>query len=125
MVRGAIVIGLTLTLASCGVARNIGGAVTGGSSPRGANSININGTTFRSKLDIGGPQKRDMTITVRPVAVDPRGAQEAGRYRATVYCLRKFGSSATEWTVGPDLPPDQIAISEDDATTLRGSCIAR
>ncbi len=125
MIRIAILLVLAGATAGCGVARTVGGVVGGSSSPRGPNSIEINDIRFRSKLDIDGPEKRDLTITVRPVRVDPQAAQEAGRYRATVYCLRRFGSSDTEWTVGPDIPPDQLQISEDDAITLKGHCSAR
>jgi len=125
MLRAALLLLLAGSLASCGVARTVGGAVTGSSSPRGPNTVNINGTQFRSKRDVGGEQKRDLTITVRPARVDPDAAQEAGRYRATVYCLRKFGASETAWTVGPDIPIENLQYSEDDAITLRGSCTAR
>lgn len=125
MKRAVIVaVAACLTLASCGVARNVAGSVGGGGSARGPNSVEINGIKFRSKLDIDGEEKRDLTITVRPVVADPEAAQEAGRYRATFYCLKKFGSSDTDWTVGPDIPPDQMTIV-DDSTTLRGSCSAR
>ena len=41
-----------------------------------------------------------------------------GRYRATVYCLRRFGSSETAWAIGPDTPLDQLPIT-DDSVTLR------
>lgn len=123
--RATLALALVGMLASCGVVGNVAGSVGfGSSSPRGPNRIEINGTTFRSKLDIGGEARRDLTITVRPVQVDPHGAQEAGRYRATVYCLRKFGSSDTEWSVGPDIPADQLRIV-DDSITLRGRCSAR
>ncbi len=123
--RAVCALSLVLTLASCGVARNVAGVVgVGAASPRGPNRIEINGTMFRSKLDIGGPEKRDLTITVRPVRVDPAAAKEAGRYRATVYCLRKFGKSDTEWTVGPNTPSDRLQIV-DDSTTFRGRCTAR
>lgn len=123
--RTAAVLTLMAALAGCGVARDLGSAIgVGASSARGPNQIQINGTVFRSKLRIDGPEKRDLTITVRPVRVDPGAAQEAGRYRATVYCLRKFGSSATDWTVGPDIPVDQLQIA-DDTITLQGSCSAR
>lgn len=123
--RGLALTALVAALAGCGVARNVGGAVgLGSASARGPNSVEINDITFRSKLDISGEEKRDLTITVRPVRIDPQGALEAGRYRATVYCLRKFGSSATDWTVGPDMPVDQLRIV-DDSITLQGSCSAR
>lgn len=124
MGRIALLLALAGTVASCGLVQNVGGSL-GATSPRGPNSIEINDTRFRSRLGIDGPEKRDLTITVRPVRVDPQAAQEAGRYRATVYCLRRFGSSDTDWTVGPDIPPDQLQISEDDSITLKGSCSAR
>ena len=80
--------------------------------------------TYRSRLDIDGEARRDLTITVRPFRADPEMALEAGRYRATVYCLRRFGSSETAWAIGPDTPLDQLPIT-DDSVTLRGSCTAR
>ncbi len=114
-----------LALSGCSVVQNTVGAVgIGAASPRGSNSVNINGVKYRSTLDISGPEKRQMTITVRPARADLRGAQEAGRYRATVYCLRSFGRSDTEWTVGPDIPPERVQVV-GDSITLQGRCSAR
>ncbi|WP_425049900.1 hypothetical protein [Psychromarinibacter sp. S121] len=125
VVRGLVIGSVLVALAGCGVARNVGGAVgIGSASPRGANRLEVNGVTYRSKLDISGDARRDLTITVRPFRANPETALEAGRYRATVYCLRKFGSSETAWTVGPDTPIDQLPIT-DDSVTLRGTCTAR
>jgi hypothetical protein len=122
----ALAFGLALVaLGGCAVVQNTASAVgIGAASPRGSNSITINDVKYRSSLDISGPEKRQLTITVRPVRVNPRGAQEAGRYRATVYCLRAFGSSDTEWTIGPDIPPERLRIV-DDSITLQGRCSAR
>lgn len=111
-------------LAGCSTARNIAGAVTPAASAKGPNSVTINDTRFRSRLQIDGPEKRELTITVSPVAQDPEAAQEAGRYRATYYCLRRFGSSETDWLVGPDVPVEELAIS-GDSITLEGRCAAR
>ena len=105
--RGLVIGSLLVAVAGCGVARNVGGAVgIGSASARGSNRLEVNGVTYRSRLDIDGEARRDLTITVRPFRADPEMALEAGRYRATVYCLRRFGSSETAWAIGPDTPLD-------------------
>ncbi|WP_172299906.1 hypothetical protein [Pseudoruegeria sp. HB172150] len=124
-IRLVLALALITATASCGIYRNtVGSLGVGTASARGSNQVNINDITFRSKLSIDGVQKRDLTISVSPVRIDPNAAQEAGRYRATVYCLRSFGSSDTDWAIGPDIPPAQLRIV-DDTITLRGSCAAR
>jgi len=84
----------------------------------------FDGVRFRSRLSTDSDDKRAMTITVTPFAVNPEAALEAGRYKATVYCLRTYGGSDTEWQVGPDTPLDALPVT-DDTITLRGRCIQR
>ncbi len=61
---------------------------------------------------------------VSPVAVDPDGAREAGRYQATRYCLLTYGGSDKEWTIGPDLPIEELPV-DGDTLTLQGRCTQR
>ncbi|MEM1388478.1 MAG: hypothetical protein AAGG54_12775 [Pseudomonadota bacterium] len=124
MIRITLLATVIVALAGCNAARNVASSVTNIGGNRGPNSVTINDTRFRTRLALSGDEKREMAITVRPVAVDPEAAQEAGRHRATAYCLQTFGSSQTDWLVGPDVPVDQVEIS-DGTITLQGRCAAR
>ena len=78
---------------------------------------------YRTKVAVDSDDKRDFTVTVNPVG-NVVNAQEAGRYQATVYCLRTFGGSDTEWIAGPDVAPQDARIS-DNALVLKGRCTQR
>jgi len=91
----------------------------------GANrNVEFEGQRFRANLSSPGEDRREMVITVTPVAVNPEAAQEAGRFEATKYCLNRYGGSDTEWTVGPDLPVERLVVV-DDTITLQGRCTQR
>ncbi|KMW57840.1 hypothetical protein AIOL_002808 [Candidatus Rhodobacter oscarellae] len=112
---------LTLSLASCGVARNIGNTVGVGQGASKRTTVEGNGTRFRARANVQSGDRRAVTITVTPVAADPDGAKEAGRYQATRYCLLTYGGSDTEWTIGPDQPIEELPV-ENDTLTLEGRC---
>ena len=86
--------------------------------------VEIEGTRFRARANADSADRRAVTITVTPVAVNPDGAREAGRYEATKYCLLTYGGSDTEWTVSPDQPIEELPVA-DDTLTLQGRCIQR
>ena len=65
--------------------------------------------------------RADFTVTVFAVSQSLKGAREAGRYEATKYCIREYGTSQVKWAVGPDTPGDQLRIV-DDTLTFSGKC---
>jgi len=120
-----ILLALTLSVtASC--ARVQGGLGRLGIGQGAANraQVEIEGTRFRARSNADSADKRAITVTVTPVAVNPAAALEAGRYEATKYCLLTYGGSDTEWTIGPDQPVDGLTVV-DDTITLQGRCTQR
>ncbi|MDJ0825934.1 MAG: hypothetical protein QNJ16_10570 [Rhodobacter sp.] len=85
------------------------------------NTVEINEVRYRSRVNVDSEDRRAFTITVTPAAGDPDAAREAGRYQATVYCLRNYGGSDTAWTAGP---ADDVPIA-DNTLILAGRCIQR
>ncbi|MCP3969645.1 MAG: hypothetical protein GY717_04890 [Rhodobacteraceae bacterium] len=121
MIRLILILALAIGVSSCGKIQNTFGI--GGAGAKGKRNVVINDRRFRTSIS-PGEDRRDITITVKPVSVDPAAALEAGRYKATVYCLRSYGGSDTEWSAGPDQPIEQLGVS-GDTVTLRGRCTQR
>lgn len=65
--------------------------------------------------------RADFTTTVWEVSQSLEGARQAGRYEATKYCIKEYGSSKVAWSVGPDTPPENLRIV-DDTLTFAGRC---
>ncbi len=112
---------LILGLASCSVARNVGGRFGIGSGSAKRAEVEAGGVRFKARASPSSEDKRDITVTVTPYAVNPQASLEAARYQATRYCLLTYGGSDTEWVVSPDTPPDQLPVIED-TVTLQGRC---
>ncbi len=121
MTRILVLFALILGLASCGLVRNTAGrlGVGGGSAKRA--SVEAEGVRFRARASASREDRRSVTVTVTPFAVNPEASLEAGRYQATRYCLLTYGGSDTEWIIGPDAARDQLPVS-DDTVTLQGRC---
>lgn len=83
--------------------------------------ILFDGQFFTSKIRKVERQIDVFAVTVKPVSRSLKGAREAGRYEATVYCVNTYGSSDVIWTAGPDAPEGQLNI-EKDTLTLQGRC---
>ncbi|MFT6674647.1 MAG: hypothetical protein ACJAVM_000830 [Sulfitobacter sp.] len=79
------------------------------------------GFYFRTK--VGKVDKRlDLfTVTVRDASQSAEGALQAGTHAGISHCVRYYGSSDIDWTVGPDAPADQLRII-DDRLVLSGAC---
>ena len=120
-----IAAGIVLSLlASCGAARNVGGALGVGAANPNRTQVEINDRRFRAKTTADRSDPRAFTVTVSPVAVDPEAALAAGRYQATRYCLLTFGGSDTEWSKGPDSPLSELPL-DGDSVLLSGRCTQR
>ncbi|WP_298857313.1 hypothetical protein [uncultured Sulfitobacter sp.] len=83
--------------------------------------IFFDGQFYTSKIRKVERQFDVFTVTVKPVSKSLKGAREAGRFEATVYCVNTYGSSDIIWTAGPDAPEGQLNI-EKDTLTLQGRC---
>lgn len=79
------------------------------------------GIYFKSRAASTREDRRAFTVTVTPVSASLDGARAAGRYEATKYCLRAFGSSDIDWTLAPDAEQATLAVA-DDTLTLTGRC---
>ncbi len=110
---------VVLTLASCGRVKNTFGL--GGAGAKGPRNVEVNDKRFRTSISSGKEDRRAFIVTVTPVAIDPPAAREAGRYKATVYCLNTYGGSDTDWQTDPGLPIQDLPV-EGDVLTLLGRC---
>ena len=119
--RILILIAVVFSLASCGVARNVGGRLGLGSGSASKASVEAEGIRFKARASASKEDRRMIDVTVTPFAVNPEASLEAARYQATRYCLLTYGGSDTDWTISPDTPPDQLQVI-DDTVTLRGRC---
>ncbi|MDJ0626938.1 MAG: hypothetical protein QNJ44_01660 [Rhodobacter sp.] len=122
MLRVSLLLCLIAGTAACGRLGLDRVGIGGGSVGAKRNTVEIDGARYRSRVTTG-EDGRDFTITVTP-AGNVGNAQSAGRYQATVYCLRNYGGSDTAWTAGPDVPPEEARVS-DNTLTLAGRCIQR
>lgn len=83
------------------------------------NRVAFDGIYFSSKVSFDKAQQENFEIVVRRATQSVDGAREAGRYEATIYCVRNFGTSDVDWVLGPDA--DQIQITDGDLY-LKGTC---
>jgi len=83
--------------------------------------MSFDGQVYRSSAKKADDDRRNFVVQVRPVSASFAGAQQAGQFEGTVYCVENYGSSAIDWQIGPDQEPDSYAI-ENDTLVLRGTC---
>ena len=120
MMRIALLLLLIAGTAACGRLGNVATGLGAGAAGAKRNTTTIEGVRYRSRVNTSNEDRRSFSITVSP-AVNPEAAKAAGRYQATVYCLRNYGGSDTDWAVGPS-DPAQIS---DNALLLSGRCSQR
>ena len=72
---------------------------------------------------------KEFTVAVRDVEQSLAGAIEAGRFEATGYCIRNFGTSRIEWISGPPAPGEDVSPGdvriEDGVLIFHGLCDPR
>ena len=66
------------------------------------NKVSFDGYYFSSKLSRSTLDDRSFDVTVRRANRSLLGAREAGRYEATRFCIKNFGTSDIKWVLGPD-----------------------
>ena len=83
------------------------------------NKIAFDGYYFSSKLSRSKLDDRSFGLTVRRANRSLLGAREAGRYEATRFCIKNFGTSDIKWVLGPD---DQSIGLTGKVLKLSGQC---
>ena len=66
------------------------------------NKVPFDGHYFSSKITQNKTDDRYFTLKVRRASRSLSGAREAGRYEATRFCIKNFGTSDIKWALGPD-----------------------
>ncbi len=122
--RIVVLLALILGLASCGLARNVGGRLGFGSGSATRAAVESEGIRFRARASANREDRRSFVVSASPFAANPEASVAAARYQATRYCLLTYGGSDAEWTIGPDTPVDQLPVT-DDTVTLQGRCTQR
>ena len=85
------------------------------------NKVSFDGYYFSSKLSRNKSDNRSFDLKVRRANRSLLGAREAGRYEATRYCVKNFGTSDIKWVLGPD---DQSIGLTGKVLKLSGQCDA-
>ncbi|MEP2784003.1 MAG: hypothetical protein ABJO67_11500 [Pseudoruegeria sp.] len=85
------------------------------------NPQRFDGIAFKTDVDSKRKTRRDFTVSVSPAAASLDGAGQAARWESARHCIKYFGSSDVDWSVGPETDYGQIAISEGKAV-FAGRC---
>lgn len=85
------------------------------------NQLAFDGQYFRTKVAKVDGQLDVFTVRIRDVSRSLDGAREAGRHAGVSHCVKNFGDSRIDWTVGPDTPPEQLQIT-DNTLVFQGVC---
>ena len=83
------------------------------------NKVPFDGHYFSSKITQNKTDDRYFTLKVRRASRSLSGAREAGRYEATRFCIKNFGTSDIKWALGPD---DENLGLTGRILKLRGKC---
>ena len=83
------------------------------------NKVSFDGYYFSSKLSRSKLDDRSFHLTVRRASRSLSGAREAGRYEATRFCIKNYGTSDIKWVLGPD---DQSIGLTGKVLKLSGQC---
>ena len=83
------------------------------------NKVSFDGYYFSSKLSRSKLDDRSFDLTVRRANRSLSGAREAGRYEATRFCIKNYGTSDIKWVSGPD---DQSIGLTGKVLKLSGQC---
>jgi hypothetical protein len=66
------------------------------------NKVSFDGYYFPYKLVRNKADDRSFDLTVKRANRSLSGAREAGRYEATRFCIKLFGTSDIKWFLDPD-----------------------
>lgn len=81
----------------------------------------FDGIAFQTDVNSSRKARRDFTVSINPAAASLEGAREAARWESARHCIKYYGSSDVDWSVGPETDYGQIAISDGKAV-FAGRC---
>lgn len=81
----------------------------------------FDGHYFRTKVSKVDKNLFDFEVKIRDVSQSIEGARQAGEYAGISHCIRYYGSSDINWSVGPDTPAEELRVV-DDTLIFRGVC---
>ena len=110
MKRATVTLGLVLLMAAGCSKINLTGK---------SDRISFDGQTFRTSARKADDDLSVFVVKVPGATKTLTGAREAGRYEATRYCIKNFGSSKIEWIAGPDAA---TVTMDKDTMLLQGIC---
>ncbi|MCG7494757.1 hypothetical protein [Thalassobius sp. Cn5-15] len=76
---------------------------------------------YPTQLSAVGGDNTAFAVNVDRIEQGVDAAREAGRHRATKYCVTEFGKSDVVWINGPDDAAADLVVS-NGSLTLRGRC---
>ncbi|MDA7426609.1 hypothetical protein [Thalassococcus lentus] len=111
MTRSITIVAMILALAGC---ERLGLVKRG---------TTIENNVYRGSAKAENRKERDYFIaTAGPVSTSLDGAIQAAAHQGVQHCIKYYGTSEIEWTVGPDTDADALAV-DNDKITLMGRCI--
>ncbi|MCT4557923.1 MAG: hypothetical protein N4A61_07675 [Pelagimonas sp.] len=117
MMRLVLVSALVLTTAGCSSLSNLG---VPGLQRRAIPTFDGHRFNVGVKTE-GRKNQQAFVASVRGISRSPEGAIQAAAYHATRHCLKFYGTSDIDWTVGPDQDPATLAQGTD-SLSLSGRC---
>lgn len=109
MLKNIVLIAMIVGVSACGNTRK-----------NSSKNVEFDGVKFAVKLS-KGEDREDFSIVVREPSKTLAGAREAGRYAATKYCIKNYGTSDVIWANGPD-DADEALLIDNDTLSLVGRC---
>ncbi|KAA2316366.1 hypothetical protein DL237_07940 [Pseudooceanicola sediminis] len=79
----------------------------------------FDGAYFRAKLSADPADARAFTVAVSKPEKSLTGAREAARYEGVQHCIKYYGDSMIDWSVGPDSATPPIT---DAGMLFSGTC---
>ncbi len=111
--RGAVLIlACAGLLASCGIGEKLKGD---------KQRVTFDGHLFKTSLSAVKEDPRMFEVTVKDASRSLTGAEDAGRYEATRYCVVKYGNSSLEWLAVAE-SQGRAVLTEADTLIMRGRC---
>ncbi len=83
-------------------------------------TITFDGFQYKSKAAKYNKTDRDhFEVTVSRATQSLDGARQAGKYEATKYCIKQYGTSSVDWVIGPET---ETIVPVDDKIRMEGYC---
>lgn len=114
MIRTVLIALLVVpALAGCATLENVAGKTK---------RVTFDGKLFRASAQRSDDDRARFFVTVNDAGKSLKGAREAGRYKATEYCIKNFGTSRIAWVAGPDVADEALQLSVSGQLQMEGVC---